>query len=168
MQIRPATDADSLAYLALRQALWPDETRDRHMVHIQQSLRAAQDGIVTLLAFSEARKCVGFAEAALRQDYVNGCTTSPVAFLEGIYVDPAHRKQGIARHLIDRVFAWARQQGCTEIASDAALDNTGSHAMHTALGFQETERVVFFRHRLVPPARPPLAAPAIPAIRAEE
>jgi aminoglycoside 6'-N-acetyltransferase I len=35
-----------------------------------------------------------------------------------------------------------------ELASDALLDNNGSHAMHEALGFTETERVVYFRKAL--------------------
>jgi aminoglycoside 6'-N-acetyltransferase I len=34
------------------------------------------------------------------------------------------------------------------LASDALLDNGASHAMHRALGFEETERVVFFRKPL--------------------
>ncbi len=33
-------------------------------------------------------------------------------------------------------------------ASDALLENEASHALHLALGFQETERVIFFRKSL--------------------
>ena len=90
----------------------------------------------------------GFAEAALRHDYVNGCATSPVAFLEGIYVQPEHRKQGLARLLCKAVEDWARSLGCTEFASDVLLENTASQGMHAALGFEETERVVYYRKRL--------------------
>ena len=35
-----------------------------------------------------------------------------------------------------------------ELASDAGIDNTVSHGMHTGLGFEETERVVYFRKDL--------------------
>ena len=35
-----------------------------------------------------------------------------------------------------------------EIASDAQLENVEGHAFHTAIGFEETERVVYFRRRL--------------------
>lgn len=34
------------------------------------------------------------------------------------------------------------------MASDALLDNAGSHAFHEAVGFEETERVVYFRKSL--------------------
>lgn len=90
----------------------------------------------------------GFAEASLRSDYVNGCSTTPVAFLEGLYVVPERRRQGIARVLVGTVEAWARERGCAEIASDALIENVESHNLHLAVGFSETERVVYFRKSL--------------------
>lgn len=97
----------------------------------------------------DAGQPVGLAEAALRSDYVNGAETSLVAFLEGLYVVPDSRTKGVARSLLQEVIRWAREQGCRELASDALLENTSSHAVHRALGFQETERVVFFRRLLI-------------------
>jgi aminoglycoside 6'-N-acetyltransferase I len=91
---------------------------------------------------------LGFAEVSLRTDYVVGTRSSPVAFLEAIFVVPAARRQGLARALVSPVRAWARARGCTELASDALLDNAASHAMHRALGFEETKRVVYFRQSL--------------------
>jgi len=88
---------------------------------------------------------VGFVEVALRADYVNGTDTSPVAFLEGIYVVPEARRTGVGRRLVAEAQGWARNMGCSEFASDASLENTSSHIMHLALGFVETERVVFFK-----------------------
>ena len=35
-----------------------------------------------------------------------------------------------------------------ELASDALIDNAVSHGMHRRLGFEETERVVYFRKDL--------------------
>jgi aminoglycoside 6'-N-acetyltransferase I len=91
---------------------------------------------------------VGFAEAAIRSDYVNGTMWSPVAFLEGLYVLPAARRKGVAGELVAAVAGWARELGYRELASDARLENEASHAMHRALGFEETERVVYFRRLL--------------------
>jgi aminoglycoside 6'-N-acetyltransferase I len=90
----------------------------------------------------------GFVEVAIRRDYFNGTTSSPVAFLEGIYVVPSARSQGVARSLVAKAEEWAASKGCTEFASDALLGNASSHAMHRALGFQESQRVVFFRKSL--------------------
>ena len=91
---------------------------------------------------------IGFAEASVRRDYVNGCETSPVAFLEGIYVVPANRRQGVANALIAYVEDWGRNQSCVEFASDTPLENDASQRLHAALGFEETQRVVFFRKRI--------------------
>jgi aminoglycoside 6'-N-acetyltransferase I len=70
------------------------------------------------------------------------------SFLEGLYVAPEYRRKGIGRCLVAAVTSWAGTKGCKELASDVLLENEASHAMHGALGFEETERVVFFRKRL--------------------
>lgn len=97
------------------------------------------------LAYAAGGAAIGFVEASQRVDYVNGTSTSPVAFLEGLYVDPAYRRRGVARTLVDEVERWAATLGCVELASDSPLDNGVAHAAHRALGFEETERVVYFR-----------------------
>jgi aminoglycoside 6'-N-acetyltransferase I len=62
---------------------------------------------------------------------------------------PAARRRGIARALVESVTDWALQQGCSELASDSLLDSFAAHAAHRALGFEETERVVYFRRALI-------------------
>jgi aminoglycoside 6'-N-acetyltransferase I len=138
-------------WVALRYALWPEGPAEEHRLEAQ-ALVGRRSRAVAFLARTPSRLAVGFAEATLRRDYVNGCTTSPVAFLEGIYVRPAFRRRGVARLLCAAVTDWATERGCTELASDALLRNTASHRMHAALGFEETERVVFFR-KLLPAVR---------------
>jgi aminoglycoside 6'-N-acetyltransferase I len=107
----------------------------------------AQPDMLSLVA-RERDEVVGFIEAAIRRDCVNGCETSPVAFVEGLYVLPQWRHGGVARALVAAVESWARDRGLSELASDALLENEPSHAMHRALGFSETERVVYFRKQL--------------------
>jgi aminoglycoside 6'-N-acetyltransferase I len=97
------------------------------------------------VAYSIEGKPVGFAEASIRSDHVNGTASSPVGFLEGIYVTPDFRSQGVARSLIAEVGCWVSAAGCRELASDALVENQVSHAMHRALGFTRTETVTFFR-----------------------
>ncbi len=112
------------------------------------ALLASPDRFAQFVEYDAANKALGFVEVALRRDYVNGTTTSPVAFLEGIYVAPEARTQGVARKLFAEAERWAVDAGCVELASDALIGNIQSHAMHRALGFDETERVVFFRKQL--------------------
>ena len=65
-----------------------------------------------------------------------------------IYVAPGFRRRGVARTLVNSVEKWASAEGCLELASDSLLGNTAAHAAHRALGFEETERVVYFCRRL--------------------
>lgn len=58
------------------------------------------------------------------------------------------RRKGVAAHLFHAAETWAQNKGCSELASDAFLDNVTSHDVHKALGFAETERVVYFRKKL--------------------
>jgi len=144
VKVAAAIAADATDWAAMRTALWPKGGGGEHEAEIADLLRDAGETI-NLIARDEDGRALGFAEAALRRDYVNGCKTSPVAFLEGIFVMPEARGQGVARTLVAAVEAWGREQGCTEFASDAAPDNFASLDMHRALGFEETQRVVFFR-----------------------
>ena len=132
-------------WLALRRALWswPEAEHRAEM----EAMFANPDA-VTFLARDDQGQAIGFAEATLRHDFVNGCANSPAGFLEGIYVRESRRGQGVARALVEAVEAWTRGRGARELASDAGIDDTHSHRMHEALGFSETERVVYFRKGL--------------------
>jgi aminoglycoside 6'-N-acetyltransferase I len=131
--------------LALRAALWPDGSETEHLAGMADALAR---GHYVRLAVATDGSALGFVEASKRTDYVNGTSSSPVAFLEGLYVVPAARRTGIARALVGSVLTWARCEGCGELASDALLDNDTAHLVHRALGFEETERVVYFRRAL--------------------
>jgi len=132
------------SWLAMRRALWPDGGTDAELLHEMERALAYPDICVQFMAFC-GEQAVGFAEAAVRRDAVNGATVSPVGFLEGLYVVPEARRRGVARRLVQAVIDWALAAGFTELASDALLENTASHAMHRAFGFEEAERVVCFR-----------------------
>jgi aminoglycoside 6'-N-acetyltransferase I len=145
--IIPCTSVEQPGWLSLREALWPDCSREDHLAEMS-SFVADPERFVQFVAYLRARLPAGFVEASLRSDYVNGTETSPVAFLEGIYVPPEHRHQGIAAQLVSAVAEWATSRGCRELASDTLLTNEVGQLVHKALGFQETERVVYFRKLL--------------------
>jgi len=136
------------AWAQLRHALWPNTSLEQHLQEIYETLDQDNPDAVTFIAESAGDQIAGFAEAALRRDYVNGCETSPVLFLEGIYVSAEYRQRGTARLLCEAIANWGREKGCTEFASDVLLENRDSQSFHMALGFDETERVIFYRKLL--------------------
>lgn len=146
--IRPARAADVAAWSQLRAALWPDDDAAAHAEDIAETFLSGDPDQVAFVAEGEDGELLGFVEASIRRDYVDGCETSPVAFGEGAFIRPEWRGKGVGRALVEAVADWGRAKGCTELASNAMLDNTASHAFHEAVGFEETERVVFFRRML--------------------
>jgi GNAT superfamily N-acetyltransferase len=89
----------------------------------------------------------GFVEASIRP-FAEDCTTRPVGYVEGWFVDPDVRRQGVGRKLVTAVEEWAAAHGCKEMASDADIGNAVSHEAHRAVGFEESGRLVHFRKRL--------------------
>ena len=99
-------------------------------------------------AFFLAEGGTGFAQCQLRHDYVEGTDSSPVGYLEGIFVEESHRHRGLAKKLLTACEEWAREQGCREFASDCELDNTGSLAFHLSMGFAEANRIICLTKKL--------------------
>lgn len=139
------TSAEQAGWLELRRALWP-APREEHLG--EMALMAANPQRFAVFVAYASAEAQGLAEAAIRTDHVNGAQSSPVGFLEGLYVVPHARRAGVARALVAEVARWAAACGCSELASDTPFANSASHAVHRALGFEETERVVFFRKPL--------------------
>ncbi|WP_343542685.1 aminoglycoside N-acetyltransferase AAC(6')-Iak [Stenotrophomonas pavanii] len=146
--IRPATAADAVAWAQLRLGLWPDA--DDPLETLVAAL--AEDAGAVFLACAAGGQAIGFAEVRLRHDYVDGTDSSPVGFLEGWYVQPQWQGRGVGRALLAAVRAWTRDAGCRELASDSRVEDVQAHAAHRACGFEETERVVYFRMPLEPSA----------------
>jgi aminoglycoside 6'-N-acetyltransferase I len=146
-QVAACTSVAQPGWLALRRALWPHCPEGEHICEMTQSL-ADPGRHVQFMAYVGESLPAGFVEVSLRSDHVNGTDSSPVAFIEGLYVTPALRRRGVARRLVSRAAEWAAEHGCPELASDTGLENTLSRRVHKALGFAETERVVFFRKML--------------------
>jgi aminoglycoside 6'-N-acetyltransferase I len=130
----------------MRRALWPELASENETEDAATWL-ARPDAIVLVAERSADAGLAGFIELGARP-YADGCNTSPVAFLEGWYVDADLRRKGIGSALIRAGEAWARRRGYRELASDALLDNTTSHRAHEALGFVEVERAVRYRKDL--------------------
>ncbi|MCP4870428.1 MAG: GNAT family N-acetyltransferase [Proteobacteria bacterium] len=146
MTIRLAEPADASDWLNLRDALWPGSFSD-HAAEVAAYFVASPSSPICLLADHSDDGVIGFAEIGLRA-YAEGCATSPVGYIEGIFVHPEYRQDAVGRALVAAAEVWAIEQGCTEMASDRQLGNQSSGSFHEALGFEEAERLVCYRKSL--------------------
>lgn len=143
--LRKATAADLPAVSTLAVALWPHHTVEEMAEDFSTTI--SQEDAAVFLAF-DGEAAVGFAQCSLRHDYVEGTQSSPVGYLEGIYVDEAHRRRGYARLLLSACEVWAKEQGCQEFASDCELPNEESLHFHLNVGFEEANRIICFAKKL--------------------
>lgn len=128
----------------LAQLLWPEHTREELQEEFEQVLLSQKGAVFLAYGSAAASQAVGFAQCQLRHDYVEGTKCSPVGYLEGIYVQPDSRRQGIAGALLKACEQWASRQGCREFASDCELSNKQSLRFHLDCGFTEAGRVICF------------------------
>ena len=145
MTIREIRETDRPDWVRLRGALWPGSLSD-HEVETRKYFALRSTTLLVFVAEVDGH-IVGFLELDFRP-YAPACSSSPVPFIEGWYVEPAWQRRGIGRALVETAETRARGMGYTEIASDAEMDNADGIAAHRAVGFDEVERVVCFRRPL--------------------
>lgn len=135
----------------MRHALWPDSSVEHHEEELLPTLAGKSPGILPLVYFlaeDENKMVVGFVEVGLRST-ADGCDWAhAVGYVEGWYVAESHRRRGVGAQLIAAAESWAREQGCTEMASDTQIDNTRSLQAHLRLGYEIAERSILFRKSL--------------------
>ena len=144
-RIRSVAPADRLEWLRLRRTLWPSASPtdlEREMDEILGNERAQ-----TFVAETPSGRLAGMIEVALR-DAAEGCASHPVGYIEGWVVEPALRGSGIGRRLATAGEAWARERGCSEMASDTTPGYPDSPHAHAAAGYDEAGVTLHFRKAL--------------------
>ena len=145
MDIMKARPEDAKQLAGLVGIVWPEHSM-AELTEIVEEYTGSENSAVFFESADE--EAVAAALCALRHDYVEGCETSPVGYLEGVAVREAYRHRGIARKLVSECEQWARRKGCAEFASDCELTNTASLRFHLSVGFREENRIICFKKNL--------------------
>src|SRR5690625_455247 len=143
--IKEATlqEAKETANLAL--LLWEGHKFEEFIQEIENLI--SQPDSKFFLAYHDS-EAIGFAQCQLRYDYVEGTSSSPVGYIEGLFVKEEFRKQGFAKKLVNACETWTKNKGCSEFASDCELKSVESLSMHLKLGFSEANRIICFKKAL--------------------
>lgn len=143
--VRKATTIDRRVLAEMAIQLWDSHTIDDLEAEFTETINGEQSAFfIKYINHVPA----GFAQCGLRTDYVEGTESSPVGYLEGIFVKEDYRNNGYAKELLLACEIWAKEQGCTEFASDCLLENAQSIQFHLRSGFQEANRIVCFAKQL--------------------
>lgn len=146
MEIRLVRPEDRAEWIRMRDLLWPG-SRDDHEAETQRFFTQPDESLATFVVDRLDGRLGGFIEVGQRS-YAEECRSSPVAYIEGWYVDADLRRRGLGAALVRAAEQWARDQGLQEIASDAELENEISIEAHKAIGYKEVVRIVCFRKDL--------------------
>jgi len=146
IEVRMLEEQDSRGWLELRKLLWDELTEEEHLSEMLD-IYSHPDSQLILVAALEDGRVVGFMEASIRP-FVEDCRSDHVGYLEGWFVDPEFRQQGIGRALVGAAEHWARDKGCDEMASDSEVGNELSLKAHLSLCYTETSRLVHLRKEL--------------------
>ncbi len=136
-------DLEILSQLAV--SLWNQHGAQALRSEFAEVMAAAR-GVFFLKLDHE--KPIGFAQCQLRHDYVEGTGSSPVGYLEGIFVQPEYRHRGYGGQLLGACERWAVSMGCGEFASDCPFGNEDSYRFHLRVGFSEANRIICFTKKL--------------------
>ncbi len=136
-------EAETVANLAIQ--MWEDNSIEELTEEFRDYIKS-ENGVVFLAVLDGG--AVGFAQCGVRHDYVEGTDTSPVGYLEGIFVVEEYRRRGLAKDMLLACEKWAKEQGCTEFASDCELENEDSLRFHLKMGFKEANRIICFAKNL--------------------
>ena len=128
--IKEATLSQAIDAAQLALLLWPENSLEEFIQNMKVVIR---DENSTVFLDYEEDQAIGFAQCQLRHDYVEGTDSSPVGYLEGLYVVDQYREKGIAKGLVQACENWAKEKGCTEFASDCELTNMQSLEVHLQL-----------------------------------
>jgi aminoglycoside 6'-N-acetyltransferase I len=139
--IRRAGPEDHPAWAAMLARLHPHLDPNVALDELATTTRLDQP-YIGFLVF-EGDRPIGMIDARER-NYAEGAPRLRAAYVEDLWVEPGHRRRGVARALLKAVEHWARDEGFDWLRSDALIDDRASHAWHEAAGFAEIERIAVF------------------------
>ena len=135
--IRRLTDEDRDDWLSMRQALWMGTDTTTQAAKAGTLLTDPEKfGVIVydVLVAVIGERAIGFAELSLRDD-LETFGKRLVAYVEGVFVEPDWRGQGVGLALLEAAGHWARVKSVQELVSDVLADNDVSVAFHQRAGF---------------------------------
>jgi acetyltransferase len=138
--VRPIRPEDAAAHAEAFRRLSPEDVRYRFFSALGE-LSAAQIARMTQIDYDREMAFVAVERAAEGPDRTVGVARlirdpggAEAEF--AVIVDPSWKGQGLARHLMERLFDWGREVGVREVVGQVLAENAPMLAFVRALGFR--------------------------------
>lgn len=92
---------------ALVKKLWIEDDEEDLKEMLIHSIENKNEEVFVV---EEDHQYIKIAMCSLRFDYVERCNSTPVGYLEGIYVDKQYRNKGIAGSLLKEGEIWSKEK----------------------------------------------------------
>jgi ribosomal protein S18 acetylase RimI-like enzyme len=149
VRVRPATMADAERIAELRLALLGEHQSNAIYSRVRRDAPSRAIALTKEQLASDREAMF----VATRDDRILGVLRcidqrghrllrpSRFALISTVYVDPAVRRQGVLRSLMNAAVTWSRERGLTEMRLQNAVDNPLAVATWDALGFRVVEQI---------------------------
>lgn len=139
MLIRNLKEEDRMRWISMRGKLWPDAPigkliKDAIFIEAGECPEECQYKMKVFMLEDDSGKLCGFIEVSLRKNY-KYCTSSPVGFIEGLYIENHCRKNGWGGRLMKKAEEWIKSEGGKEIASIIDAYRKAGIEAYVALGY---------------------------------
>ena len=95
------------------------------------------DPDVLVLVAEQDGRVIGYTFSAMEgYDYTS--LRGPAALLHDVLVEPAHRRRGVGRRLLDETLSMLRAKGARQIVLSTADRNESAQKLFTRMGFRRT------------------------------
>ena len=125
----------------MRECVYESLSNDFHDKEMSQIINR-EDWFCLFIKDNE-NKILGFVELSSR-NVVDGCLSSPVAYIEGLFIKREFRGKGLGTKSIEVIKLWCKEHGFTELGADTELVNERAQNFFKSVGFHETFRIVEF------------------------
>lgn len=142
MKLTPITRANFSLWSDYRSQIYPLISREYDLAEME--ILYGSDNWHCWFIEAETGTPIGLVELSLR-NIADGCLSSPVPYLEGLYLVEAQRGQGRGASVIELIKRWCIENGYSELATDAELSNVRAQHFYESLGFEQVDRVVEYR-----------------------
>ncbi len=143
-KIKRLKEKNIALWVELRRALWPKFSRKKHSLECERLLNDKRQAAFGLF---DDDNLVGFIQVRERE-IGDGLNSSPIAWLEGIYLKQNYRQKGFGKKLLLKIEKWAKKRNLSELRSDAKMENKNSISAHKSWGFTQANKIVQFKKQL--------------------